>query len=260
MKKILFFLMTLFLGWNTLTVSAQQTLTVADGTTTNEYVPVYGYYEDEYLVDQVIYPSNLLSGMVGMSINSMTFYLSSSPTLTSTFTVKLGTTTATSFGSSSFLPSPTTTVYTGLFNISGNQVTITFSTPFVYIGGNLLLDISTVSTQGDWAHTYFYGITSTGSSAYNYDSQLADYSYALSQDFIPKTTFSYSAAASCLPSAVTVDSTSASSIFLSWTNSNSGAYYTLYDMSDSSVLASASGCSGKSAAISSSLLRYSCCV
>ena len=168
MKKIFFFLM-LLAGLATMTVSAQQTLTVADGTGTSEYVPVYGFYEDAFLLSQTIYPASLLTSMVGESIQSMTFYLSSSATLTSTFAVKLGTTTDASFATSSFLTSPSTTVYTGTFAITNNQITLNFNTPFLYTGGNLLLEVSTISTTGDdYDHTYFYGISSIGSSVSGY--------------------------------------------------------------------------------------------
>ena len=147
MKKIFFFLM-LLTGLAAMTVSAQQTLTVADGTTTNDYVPVYGYYEDAFLQSQTIYPASLLTSMVGEPIQSMTFYLTSSAILTSTFAVKLGTTTDATFGTA-FLTSPSTTVYTGTFTVSNNQITLNFSTPFQYTGGNLLVEVSTVSTTRD---------------------------------------------------------------------------------------------------------------
>jgi hypothetical protein len=63
----------MLLPWVT---QAQQTLTVADGTVTNEYVPIYGWYTDNFNRDQIIYPADSLTAMVGQSINSMTFYSS----------------------------------------------------------------------------------------------------------------------------------------------------------------------------------------
>ena len=222
MKKLLLTLMLICASVFSFTLKAQLTLTVADGTTTNEYVPVYGYYEDAYNLCQVIYPANLLSNMMGGTITSMTFYLSSSATLTSTFAVKLGTTTASSF-TSAFQPSPSQTVYTGTFTInSSNQIVLTFTTPFVYAGGNLLLEVSTVSTTGDdYSNTYFYGTTSTASSIqnYNYD-DLSYITSGTSHDFIPKTTFGYvpSSGNFCYPpTGLTVSNVTEYSADLSWT-------------------------------------------
>ncbi len=76
MKKILFaMLMLLTTGMS----GFAQTLTVANGTETNAYVPIYGYYADDYLISQTIYPASMLATMNGEDIISMLFYLSSSP-------------------------------------------------------------------------------------------------------------------------------------------------------------------------------------
>lgn len=48
-----------------LTLHAQATLTVANGNTTNSYIPVYGYYADDYLHEQVVYPASMLTAMGG---------------------------------------------------------------------------------------------------------------------------------------------------------------------------------------------------
>ena len=59
--------------------SAQNTLTVADSTITNAYVPIYGYYVDDYVKSQVIYPASMIAGMTGQNITAITFYFSSAP-------------------------------------------------------------------------------------------------------------------------------------------------------------------------------------
>ena len=239
MKKIFFFLM-LLTGLATMTVSAQQTLTVADGTTTNGYVPVYGYYEDAFLQSQTIYPASLLTSMVGEPIQSMTFYLTSSAILTSTFAVKVGTTTDATFGTA-FLTSPSTTVYTGTFTVSNNQITLNFSTPFQYTGGNLLVEVSTVSTTGDnYSETEFYGISSTGSSISGYSySGISSITSPSVRNFIPKTTFNYGTISCYVPSDFSVLASEINSITLNWRDvNNTGATYTIYDMSDTSVVAS----------------------
>ena len=81
MKKLLLILLTVMMGISSLTLSAQNTLTVAEGTATNAYVPVYGLYVDEYLRCQTIYPAGMFDaaastyGMMGADITGVTYYL-----------------------------------------------------------------------------------------------------------------------------------------------------------------------------------------
>ena len=193
MKKVLLFLLTVMLGFGSLQLSAQQTLTVADGTVTNSYVPVYGLWLDNYTRAQVVYPDTMLTNMMGGAISELTFYFSTPPSTpgswTSNFEVRLGTASATTL--SSFLPSPTDLVYSGTLDGSTNLMTITFSTPYVYTGGDLLLEMSTTTTGG-YSSAYFYGISSTGSSLSGYNSSSASGVSPTQRDFIPKTTFTYS--------------------------------------------------------------------
>ena len=46
MKRLILLFLTLMMGFGSLKVSAQATLTVADGTQSNYYVPIYGRYMD----------------------------------------------------------------------------------------------------------------------------------------------------------------------------------------------------------------------
>ena len=50
---------------------AQETLTVYDGTTTNGYVPVYGFYTDAYLKSEFVIPSSDLVVMSGKTISEI---------------------------------------------------------------------------------------------------------------------------------------------------------------------------------------------
>lgn len=51
------------------------TLTVADGTETNENIPIYGYYADEPQHNQIIYPASMLDTMIGQNITGLKFYI-----------------------------------------------------------------------------------------------------------------------------------------------------------------------------------------
>ena len=54
-----------------------ETLTVAEGSATNEYVPIYGFYWDTGFKNTMVYPASMLSDMSGGTINSITFYANS---------------------------------------------------------------------------------------------------------------------------------------------------------------------------------------
>ena len=146
MKKVLLLMLTFL----TLGISgfAQNTLTVANGTTTNSYVPVYGFYADAYLRCQTIYTAGALDaaaagyGMNGGTITGLTYYLSSpaSEAWTGTWEVKLMEVTASTL--SAFVDmTNATTVYTGTLDGSSSTLTINFTTPYTYQGGNLLIEV-----------------------------------------------------------------------------------------------------------------------
>lgn len=154
-------------------------LTVADGTTTNSYIPFEGLYLDANQHNQIIYPSSMLTPMLGRQISSITFYLSSPPSApwTSQSTWKIGTTTTNTL--SGFITVPSTIVYTGLMPVVSNSVTITFTEPFIYSGDNLIIDFSNIAAN--WKSASFYGISQTGASYYGRTSTV--------NNFLPKIKF-----------------------------------------------------------------------
>ena len=171
-----------------------QELTVHDGTTTNSYVPFYGLWVDSYTRSEMIYPAAELSTMAGGDISSLTFYKTSTNT--------------NSWGSASFQVyvkevanstldayigmTGATVVYTGSVNAAGAalQVTLTFTTPFHYNGGNLLVGINQTAT-GSYSSAYWYGESATGASASGYSSGGAASASFTQRNFLPKTTFAY---------------------------------------------------------------------
>jgi hypothetical protein len=179
--------------------------TICEGTTTNEFLPIYGYYNDDFQINQMIYPENLLTNLVGKTLTSMTFYANGALGAnlgTSVWTVKLGTTNQTSFASSlssitRLVPDNVTIVAQGYSITTGiNTMTINFTTPFTYTGGNLLVDFQS-TTDGGWVRTYFYGVnqnTYTGYNSYNSSSTAGSnghYSSGSTRQFLPKVTFTY---------------------------------------------------------------------
>ncbi len=215
MKKIfsLFLLVTALLS---LPMSLRaEDLTVADGTSTNNYLPVYGLWVDtQGTRGQCLYSSDLLGDMEGGQISKLTFYLSSPASVawTGTFNVYLGATSKTDLSSSFESVSNLTLVYTGTLDATGSTMEISLETPYTYEGGNLLLDI-TVATAGNYKSASFYGSSISGAGRYFYNTTEG------AADFLPKTTFTYEAAATgpCpKPGNLAVSNVKAHSADLSW--------------------------------------------
>lgn len=198
---------------------AQATLTVHDGTTTNSYIPLYGLYTDDYERGQFVMPASELSAMSGCNITDMTFYLSTSPSSAWQATFQVYMTEVASSTISSFVASSTaTTVYQGTLSVSNSQMTVTFTTPYVYGGGNLLIGFDVISPS-NWSSASFYGETVSNSSISGYSSSSVSAVTPNQRDFLPKTTFTFTPMAGyCFQAAnVVADSVTDQSAYVSWT-------------------------------------------
>ncbi len=213
------------------TQAQTNTTVVADGTTTNGYVPVYGYYADAYLRSQSIYPATMLDELTaGDTLKGLTFFTSEASVSwgTATFDVKLSEVDATTL--TSFISSEAETVYSGSLSISGNQMAITFTTPYIYLGGNLMLEVASTNT-GNYVTSTFLGIYSSQSSfqGYNY-SGLSSISGS-SKDFLPKMeiTYAYGIAPSCFKvKNLTASDITSDGLTLNWVDDlNTGATYSI---------------------------------
>ena len=143
-----------------LTAQAQpQTLTVYDGDLYQIVAPANIYFFSDYTKTQFVIPADDLGAMAGGTISSMKFY---------TFPYNVPYTTGcpvdvylkevdyTTFDQNDpqFEPKATATVvYQGVLEIvetgNGGELTITFSQPFPYTGGNLLVGMeNTVKDAG----------------------------------------------------------------------------------------------------------------
>ncbi len=161
-----------------LTGSAKYEVTIADGNSTNSYLPIYGNYFDEDNQNQMVYPADLLTAIKGKKIKSMTFY----PMNGINFYKKNNSGGVVTFalgnleeGTPEYAYNPVRLEGYGepnaVITMDGSkhpeytEWTIEFSTPFVYDGGDLLIDVeSTASGYGD---TEFYGIDTDTYQSYN---------------------------------------------------------------------------------------------
>ena len=191
MKKKVFSLMMMLLLAVTGYVRAEE-LTVHDGTTTNSYVPVYGFYADAYLKCEMVYPASELSDMNGGTISALTFYTSSAASAAWTSTWQVFVSEVSSATISSFA-GPGTVVYEGALDGTGATMTINFSTPYQYNGGNLLVGVYNITT-GNYKSVSWYGETVTGASVQGYDYNSLSGIEASQRNFLPKTTFTYTPA------------------------------------------------------------------
>ena len=188
MKKLFFLLMMVLLG-STSMLRADE-LTVYDGTNTNSYVPIYGYYADCYVKSEYVIPASDLDDMTGGTINYMKFYLTT-PTaaaLTGTFQVYLAEVENATI--SAFYTGDVTVVYQGTVNTTQSIMTIEFTEGYTYNGGNLLVGFAE-TTSGNYKSCTFSGLTVTGASVQGYSCSSLSAITPSQRNFIPKTTFVY---------------------------------------------------------------------
>ena len=165
-------------------------LTVADGTSTSSYIPVYGLWMDDYTRGEMIYPAEMLEEMEGGEITSLKYYISSSATgpwsgdVFNVYLMEVNDPTLTAY----YTSANATIVYTGSLDGQGTEMNIEFDTPYLYSGGNLLIGIEE-TVCGTYKSCSFYGITATGASASGYSSSALSAVTFTQRNFLPKTTF-----------------------------------------------------------------------
>ncbi len=194
-KSLLFLLLMALFGPLAMMGQNRATLTVYDqNTTTNEYVPIYGYYADSKSMCEFIIPKEKISAMNGGVISAMKFYLDNSSSgsyysdISATFNVFVKEVSATTL-SGLLGQSGATTVFNSTITIakgaSNVEINIPFSSNYVYGGGNLLIGVYQTATTG-YNHTYWTGEaqdTNTAWGGYNGSTS--------AKQFLPKTTFTY---------------------------------------------------------------------
>ena len=187
MKKItlLFAALLSFAG----ATKADELTVYNDAEYSSDYVPFDGYDADAVQQDQMIFPSTVLTELEGNQITSMTFYYKkneTSGTNVGNWIVSMGTTEATTL-SALDTTTPLTQVYSGAItpNTEAKTITITFDTPFTYTGGNLLVEFNHPVASGYKKFTFWCA----------YISPAPAYSKGATRTYLPKTTFTYEAAA-----------------------------------------------------------------
>ena len=120
-------------------------LTIAEGTDTNNSVPVAGHYD--YSMSFFIYPAEMLSSLNGSQVNSMTFYTAvgyeNISWGDSEFNVYLQDTEKTGYTSDETpVNNNSGRVYSGTLCIVNGKMIVSFDTPYVYRGENIQVIMS----------------------------------------------------------------------------------------------------------------------
>ena len=184
---------------STLPASADD-LTVNEGTQTGTYSPIYGYNFDNAGRTQIIYAAPGLAAMENGTITSVTFHFANvSKTSTPNPSVQfyMGSIENTMFTSTEWVSNEgMAKVFDGELGFTKSDdpgtLTIQLTTPYVYNGGNLLLEIDNGAQQGGWATVNWLGIASNPTT----ESPSLYTSYGNSANFArfyPMTTFTYDA-------------------------------------------------------------------
>lgn len=219
------------------------TITVYDEEGTNNYIPMYGNYFDDYTKSECIIPATELETMQWGQITSITFYAKTVGTSNTTWAntnqkIFVKEVNSTTLGGSYSGMDDATIVFDGLLPMpttSTEGYTITFSQPYTYSGGNLLIGVYN-DDDGSYNNVTWYGKTglTSGVSAYgNNGSSLASVGYN-AQTFLPKTTFNYTPGVppSCLPPAnLTVDNITTGEGEISWEDHGESEWIVYYKKS-----------------------------
>ena len=201
--------------------------TINEGTsttsTTNEYVPFYGYYADSGCKGQFIIPATDLTDIQWGTISRLTFYLYTPSNATfiddsnveAEFEVYMAIVPNTTFASNDLYDwnSMEKVMNATHFRISDSKLVVFLDTPFQYTGGNLMIGILE-SKNGGYTHTYWQGVSADGASLGGYGNSINQ------QNFLPKTTFNYlpGEEPSCYkPTSLTIGEVTNHTAEISWT-------------------------------------------
>ena len=166
-------------------------ITVNDGTQTNEFVPVYGYNADNLTRSQFIIPEAALEEITWDTIQALTFYgeyANSSRTTWGNATFEVYVTEAMEATMSELTDWETMTQVkaAGSLSIVDGKMEVVFSEPYQYQGGNLMIGFYQ-TVPGTWAKCNWYGVTATGASFGGY----GDGNNVQQRNFLPKMTIEY---------------------------------------------------------------------
>lgn len=159
-------------------------------------LPVYGIFAGSYQKCELVVPSDLLGGVNGTAINGLTFYVAhgSQRVYLGKSKVFLKEVDFTAYTTKTYSGmEDATVVYEGGLDATAETMQITFTQPYNYKGGNLLIGIYIDNVEGATGGSVrFYGIKdgiTNGISGYNKDVFKFYDNFITLVDFLPTMTF-----------------------------------------------------------------------
>ena len=182
---------------------------VANGTKTNGYLPIYGNWADANQRSQSIYPASELTELQGKTISALKYYTNRTYTtapdwVDGTWVVGLAITEQADL-SSAWDETIITEVHNGTITWDGDDksVTVTFTTPFTYTGGNLLVAFDYPDYEDLDVNVSFYGKEVTGASRYAYNTYYTGAGTV--QNFLPKFSATYCETDEACPTVASIE-------------------------------------------------------
>lgn len=171
-------------------------LTVAESTsTTTRIAPIYGGKYNQTGWVQMLYPASLITDLKGKQITKVTFRHKGAPGFSGgAVEVRIGETENSNLSSSvaeSTLKAVATVSPIGNAFDNNYYLTFEFTTPYVYNGGNLVIQTK-VTTKGNEDTSNFYGVEGSNLGlGYNVTTIASSYTSNYSKTFLPQATFTY---------------------------------------------------------------------
>ena len=165
-------------------------LLVNDGTSTNSYVPVEGNYVDNATQrSQFVIPAAQLESLEWDSLTTLTFFGSfTSTTRTSwtgaTFEAYVMEIEDAALSAEADWNSMTKVMNEASLALVDGKMIVSFSDPYQYQGGNLMIGIKTVQI-GDYANVNWFGVSASGASFGGHGTSLTQ------RNFLPKMLINY---------------------------------------------------------------------
>ena len=180
------------------TIADVETMTLYDGNTSYSAVPIYGYKANNYYKCEMLMPPADLAGMKGKVISTMKFYADRDATGNwgdARFRIFMKEVTLSNFASPNnhFQGADgATIVYDGALDMKHGVINVTFDTPYLYQGGNLLIGVYQYEKGTSWSSYMIKGGGHSSSSIMGWNaSSLDDVPPETLGSFLPKTTFWY---------------------------------------------------------------------
>lgn len=192
---------------------------------TNEYVPIYGYYCDQYSRSQFIIPEANLTYLRPSYLNGMTFYANTQTAIdwNAEFDVYLSEVEEATFANTTLKDwSTLKKVYSGKLSVGNDgKMVINFDNPYRYNGGNLLVGINQTKQGDDYIRSNWIGTNINGVSLGGYNDDIQQ------RNFLPMTTFDYAEApALAVPKDIAIVP-GATTATVSWTGNEEATEYNL---------------------------------